>query len=270
MMNTMASGACPAPLPIAPLWSGFGALAQLPTCLKRFATAQNALLHSCRPNAGLSAEGAGYEELPGEVPRRSMAILFGDIAGYSRLIEIDDVGTVARLRLVRQALFDPTAALFHAALIRHTADSILLAFDHTVDAVGCAITLQSVLYLLHDDAPEGQGIRLRMGLSVGEVLLVDNDIHGTGVNIAARLEGLARPGEICLCERAVNDVRHMLPLVFEPIGARRLRNISTPIPTFRVTVEMIAAVARQGMLPAADHLPARPALAPIAAPRYAG
>ena len=139
-----------------------------------------------------------------------------------------------------------------------------------MDAVGCAITLQSVLYLLHDDAPEGQGIRLRMGLSVGEVLLVDNDIHGTGVNIAARLEGLARPGEICLCERAVNDVRHMLPLVFEPIGARRLRNISTPIPTFRVTVEMVAAVARQGMLPAADHLPARPALAPRAAPDTLG
>jgi adenylate cyclase len=184
-----------------------------------------------------------------------MAILVGDIAGYSRLIEVDDVGTVARLRLLRHALLDPTAALFNADLIRHTADAILLAFEHTVDAIGCAITLQSVLYLLNKDAPEEQGIRLRIGLSVGEVLFVDEEIHGICVNIAARLEALAGAGEIYLCERAVNDVRHVLPLVFEPIGARRLHNISTPVRTFRITVEVIAGIAHQRMLLAVDDLP---------------
>jgi adenylate cyclase len=255
-MNTMAPGVCPASHPIVPLWNGFGRFEQVPACLKRFAIAQDAWRHGCRPNADLGAErGDWHDELPAELPRRCMAILVGDVAGYSRLIEIDDVGTVTRLRLVRHALLDPTAALFHAALIRHTADAILLAFDNTVDAIGCAITLQSVLYLLHEDAPEGQGIRLRIGLSVGEVLLVDNDIHGMGVNIAARLEALAGAGEIYLCERAVNDVRHVLPLVFEPIGARRLHNISTPVRTFRIAVETIADIACQRMLPVVNELP---------------
>jgi adenylate cyclase len=183
-----------------------------------------------------------------------MAILIGDVAGYSRLIEIDDVGTVARLWLLRHGLLDPAAALFNAALIRHTADALLVAFDNTVDAIGCAITLQSVLLLLNEDAPEGQGMRLRIGLSVGEVLLVDDEIHGMGVNIAARLEGLAGAGEIYLCERAANDIRHVLPLVLEPIGARQLHNISTPVRTFRIAVEVIAGIARQHMLPAGGDL----------------
>jgi adenylate cyclase len=114
--------------------------------------------------------------------------------------------------------------------------------------------LQSVLLLLNEDAPEGQRMRLRIGLSVGEVLLVDDEIHGMGVNIAARLEGLAGAGEIYLCERAVNDVRHVLPLVLEPIGARQLHNISTPVRTFRIAVEVIAGIARQYMLPAGGDL----------------
>jgi len=241
--------------PTVPLWNGFRPFEQLPTYLRRLAIAQDALRHRCPSSADLAGERAGRrEQMPTGMPRRCMAILIGDVAGYSRLIEIDDVGTVARLRLLRHGLLDPAAALFNAALIRHTADALLVAFDNTVDAIGCAITLQSVLLLLNEDAPEGQGMRLRMGLSVGEVLLVDNEIHGTGVNIAARLEGLAGAGEIYLCERAANDIRHVLPVVLEPIGARQLHNISTPVRTFRIAVEVIAGIARQRMLPAGDDL----------------
>jgi class 3 adenylate cyclase len=237
---------CPSPAgqPVIPVWNGFGQLDQVVSCLKRFASAQNALLHGRFPFAELGAERADWlDERPIEMARRRMAILIGDVTGYSRLIEIDDVGTVARLRFLRRELFDPTATLFHAVMIRHTADTTLLAFDNPMDAVGCAIMLQSVLFLLNEDKAE-QGIRFRMGLSIGEVLLVDDEMHGMGVNIAARLEALAGPGEIYLCERVVNDIQHLLPPVFESLGACRLHNISTPIQTFRVGLEVIADIAR--------------------------
>jgi class 3 adenylate cyclase len=247
---------CPLPArqPLIPVWNGFRLFEQVVPCLRRFALAQNSLRRHCRQIP--PAERADlHEERPIEMPRRRMAILVGDVAGYSRLIEIDDVGTVARLRFLRRELFDPTATVFHATVIRHTADTTVLAFDNTMDAIGCAITLQSALFLLNEDAPE-EGICFRMGLSVGEVLLVDDEIHGMGVNIAARLEGLAGAGEIYLCERAVNDLGHGLPLVFEPIGARQLHNISTPVRTFRVAVEVIAGIARQHMFPTVNDLPA--------------
>jgi class 3 adenylate cyclase len=195
-MNTMTLCPPPAGQPIVPVWNGFRLFDQVVPCLRRFAVAQDALRRDCGPIRDLAAERADrHEERPIEMSRRRMAILVGDIAGYSRLIEIDDVGTVARLRFLRRELFDPTATLFHAAIVRHTADTTLLAFDNPVDAIGCAITLQSVLFLLNEDAPK-EGIRLRMGLSVGEVLLMDDEIHGMGVNVAARLEALAGAGEI--------------------------------------------------------------------------
>ena len=195
------------------------------------------------------------EGRPVDMRRRQLAILAGDVAGYSRLIENDDVGTVARLRFLRRALLDPTAALFHAALIRHTGDAILCAFEKPADALGFAITLQSAMFLLNENEPEGRRIRLRVGLSVGDVLLVDDDVHGTGVNIAARLEALAGPGEIYLCERAVEHVRHVLPMSPELIGKRRLHNISSPVRIFRVADAVVASVARQRALPAANEFP---------------
>jgi adenylate cyclase len=238
------------------VWNGFRLFDQVVPCLRRFAVAQDALWRDCGPIRDLAAERADrHEERPIEMSRRRMAILVGDIAGYSRLIEIDDVGTVARLRFLRRELFDPTATLFHAAIVRHTADTTLLAFDNPVDAIGCAITLQSVLFLLNEDAPK-EGIRLRMGLSVGEVLLMDDEIHGMGVNVAARLEALAGAGEIYLCERAVSDVRHVLPPVFKPVGIHRLHNISTPIRTFRITVDVVAGIAH----PHGDHGIAEPVI----------
>jgi class 3 adenylate cyclase len=248
-MNTMTLCPSPAGQPIAPVCNGFQLFDRVVARLRRFAVAQNALRQGYLPIPDLGTERANrQEERPIDMPRRRMAILIGDVAGYSRLIEIDDVDTVARLRFLRRELLDPTAALFHAAMITHTADRVLLAFDDPVDAIGCAITLQGILFILNEGAPE-QGIRFRMGLSVGEVLLVDDEIHGMGVNIAARLEALAGAGEIYLCERAVNDVRHVLPPVFEPLGARRLHNISTPVRTFRVAGEVIAGIAHPNSAP---------------------
>ena len=224
----------------------------------RAITAQKGLPRGDQPTTSVETAfvDTWHEGRPIEIPRRQMAILAGDVAGYSRLIESDDVGTVARLLFLRRELVDPTAILFHAALIRHTADAILLAFEDPVAALNCAITLQSVLFLLNENVPQGRSIRMRMGLSVGQVLLVDNDVHGTGVNIAARLEALAGAGEIYLCQRAVDHVRHALPLAFEPIGERWLHNISTPVSTFRIALAVIGRIARQHALPVANGFPA--------------
>jgi class 3 adenylate cyclase len=257
-MDKIVSSGSTAGVPMVPSWHEFRPLDHLALCASRVATAQNALRRGGRPIAdgGTELADTWHEGRPIEICRRQMAILAGDVAGYSRLIESDDVGTVARLRFLRRRLFDPMAALFDAALIRHTADAILLAFEDPADALGCAIALQSVMLLLNNDAPEGRSIRLRIGLSVGEVLFIDNDVHGMGVNIAARLEALAGAGEIYLCERALERVRHVLPLVFEPVGERRLHNISTPVRTFRVALDVIGRIARQHPLPVANEFPA--------------
>jgi class 3 adenylate cyclase len=256
IMNTILPSGCTTGVPMVPSWHDFRPLDHLALCASRVATAQDALRPGGQPIADAEIELADtwHEGRPIEICRRQMAILAGDVAGYSRLIESDDVGTVARLRFLRRRLFDPMAALFDAALIRHTADAILLAFEDPADALGCAIALQSVMLMLNKDAAEGRSIRLRIGLSVGEVLFLDDDVHGTGVNIAARLEALAGAGEIYLCERAVDHVRHVLPLVFEPVGKRRLHNISTPVRAFRVALDVIGRIAHA--VPAANELAA--------------
>jgi adenylate cyclase len=226
-------------------------------CATRVANAQTALRPDYRSilDSDIERPEPWSVGRPVDMQRRQLAILAGDVVGYSRMIENDDVGTVARLRFLRRALLDPTAALFHAALIRHTADAILFAFEKPADALGCAITLQSAMFLLNEHKPEGRRIRLRVGLSVGDVLLVDDDVHGTGVNIAARLEALAGAGEIYLCERAVEHVRHVLPIAPEPIGERRLHNISRPVRIFRVAGAVIASIAHQRALPAGNEFP---------------
>jgi adenylate cyclase len=257
-MNTVVASDCAAAEPMIALWNGFRRFERL-AISARLAIAGDAFQPDYLPSVEIAATSADDRQhwRPTEILRRRMGILIADIAGYSRLIEADDVGTVARLRWLRREIVDPAAALFHAALTRHTADAILLAFADPMDAIGCAITLQSVLFLLNEGLPDGQTIRLRVGLSVGEVLLVDGDVHGTSVNIAARLEGLADPGEIYLCERAYAQVRHTLPRLLEPAGERWLHNISTPVRTFRVAVGVVASIARQGALPAAADFPVR-------------
>jgi adenylate cyclase len=254
-MNTIASSDIAAGVPMVPSWHELLPLDRLALPASRAATAHHALPFGVRPiaNAETILVDCWREGRPIEIPRRQMAILAGDVVGYSRLIETDDVGTVARLLFLRRELVDPTAAAFRAALVRHTADAILLAFEDPLAALRCALALQSVLLLLNEDLPQRRCIRMRMGLSVGQVLVVDGDVHGTGVNIAARLEALASAGEIYLCERAVEHVRHGLPVIFEPMGEHRLHNISNPVRTYRVALD--GPMARQHALPAATQSP---------------
>lgn len=225
---------------------------QLALWARRLALAHGAFGRPERGTDGAQAWAAaeGCARDADQVPRRRIAILAGDIVGYSRLIELDDVGTVARLRVLRRELLDPAATMCGATLVRHTADAILLGFDDPADAVVCAITLQSVLFLFNQGLAERQSIRLRIGLSVDEVLFMDGDVHGTGVNIAARLQALAEPGEILLCERAYEQVRSLFPEAFEPFGTRRLHNISMPVPIFRLALGAVSRWLAAGIRPA--------------------
>lgn len=251
-MNTCVTVDCAIPGPTVAFWNGSQTFEHLTTDARRLTFTEYLFQPEGGPGRNVESGLAEsrHDVRPTEIVRQRMAVLIADVVGYSRLIEADDAGTVARLRRLRRELVDPTAARFRAALVRHTADAILLAFTDPMQAIGCALTLQSGLFALSERMPETQSLRLRVGLSLGEVLLVDGDVHGTSVNIAARLEALAEPGEIYLCERAYDRVREALPPLFEPVGERWLRNISAPVLAFRVAVESIAGIARGRILPA--------------------
>src|SRR3954470_8858819 len=148
-----------------------------------------------------------------KVERRLAAILAADMAGYSRLMEQDEVGTLRRLTAHRQAMDRLIAD--HGGRIANTAgDSVLAEFPSAVDAVRCAAQVQEALAAANQDMPEAKRLRFRIGVHVGDVLVRGGDLLGDGVNIAARLEGIAEPGGICISDAAYGYVRKAVPLTF--------------------------------------------------------
>ena len=137
------------------------------------------------------------------IERRLAAILAADIAGYSRLMGADEEGTLARLKAHRRELIDPKISEHRGRIVKTTGDGILLEFPSVVEAVSCALAVQRGMVERNAGIPEGQRITFRIGVNLGDVIVEDGDIHGDGVNIAARLEALAEPGGICISERRV-------------------------------------------------------------------
>ncbi len=132
------------------------------------------------------------------VQRRLAAILAADVVGYSSLMEQDETGTLARLRSLRAEVFDPTTDQFNGRIFKNTGDGALAEFSSAVDAVQCAIDIQRALALRNADLPEDLRIILRIGISLGDVIVEGDDLYGNGVNVAARMEGLAEPDGICV------------------------------------------------------------------------
>src|SRR5215813_5064722 len=132
------------------------------------------------------------------VERRLAAILAADVAGYSRLIGADEEGTVRRLKSIRAGLIDPTISKHNGRVVHTAGDGLLVEFPSVVDAMRCALEWQEGISLHNDDAAEDHRICWRMGVNLGDIIVDDDDIHGDGVNIAARLEALATPGSICI------------------------------------------------------------------------
>jgi class 3 adenylate cyclase len=169
------------------------------------------------------------------IERRSLAVLLADVAGYSRLIERDDLDTALRLRLLRRHLIEPAVAAHQGRIVDLAGDSALMAFSDSGNAVQCAAAIRHELNDLEHDRPADRRIRLRMGVSSDdEVLVVDGDLYGRAINIAARLLALARADEIYLSGEVVERLCGAMRLQCELLGRRRLRNIARPVRVYRL------------------------------------
>src|SRR5215471_4321076 len=169
--------------------------------------------------------------------RKLAAILAADVAGYSKLAAADEERTLARLRALRSDLIDPTIAVHHGRVVKRTGDGALVEFRSVVDAVRCAIEVQNGMVERNAGLPPDRRIEFRIGIHLGDVVEEsDGDLMGEGVNIAARLEGVAKPGAICLSEDAYRQVKARLSLTVNDLGSTLLKNIPEPIRVYSLEV----------------------------------
>jgi adenylate cyclase len=168
------------------------------------------------------------------VERRLAAILAADVAGYSRLIGADEEGTLARLKAIRADLVDCKIAEHRGRIVKTTGDGLLVEFQSVVDAVRCATQMQEGMAERNAAVPVERRIEWRIGINVGDIVVEDGDTFGDGVNVAARLEGLAEPGGVCVSARVHEDTAGRLDLAFEDIGEQSLKNIARPVRVYRI------------------------------------
>jgi adenylate cyclase len=168
--------------------------------------------------------------------RRLAAILAADVAGYSRLIGADEEGTLDRLKALRAELIDPNIAEHRGRIVKTTGDGLLVEFASVVDALRCAVEVQRSMTARNAGVPEDRCIDFRIGIHQGDIVVEDGDIFGDGVNVAARLEGLAAAGGICVSARVQEDAAGRLDLAFEDVGEQRLKNIARRVRVYRVSI----------------------------------
>ena len=173
--------------------------------------------------------------------RKLAAILAADVVGYSRLAGADEDRTLARLRALRSDLIDPTVAVHHGRVVKRTGDGALIEFRSVVDAIRCAIEVQNGMLERNAGLPPERRIEFRIGIHLGDVVEEsDGDLMGDGVNIAARLEGIAKPGAICLSEDAYRQVKARLDLAVSDLGQTQLKNIAEPMRVYSLQVGVAA------------------------------
>ena len=168
--------------------------------------------------------------------RRLAAILAADVAGYSRLMAADESGTLARLTSLRSEIIEPKILRYHGRIVGSAGDSLLVEFASVLDAVQCAVEAQEALAGRNAALPEGHRMAFRMGVNLGDVIARDDTIHGDGVNIAARLEKLAEPGNVCIGRNVYDQVKGKLAYAYVDLGEQALHNIAEPIRAYRVDV----------------------------------
>jgi len=190
------------------------------------------------------------------IERRLTAILAADVAGYSRLMGADEEGTLAGLKAHRRALVDPKITEHRGRIVKTTGDGILVEFASVVDALRCAVDVQRGMVERNADVAQEKRIEFRLGLHQGDIIIDGDDIFGDGVNVAARLEGLAEPGGICMSGRVQEDARGKLDVAFEDAGEQQLKNIERPVRVYRVRLGGAAASPRPAL-----PLPGKPSIA---------
>lgn len=195
--------------------------------------------------------------------RKLAAILVADVVGYSRLAGADEDRILARLRTLRSDLVDPTIAVHNGRVVKRTGDGSLIEFRSVVDAVRCAIEVQTAMVERNIGVPPEHRIEFRVGIHLGDVVEESGgDLMGDGVNIAARLEGVARPGAICLSEDAYRQVRARLDLAVTDLGQIQLKNIAEPMRVYLLQVGPVSqpAPARSPREPPATRPPSAAAV----------
>jgi adenylate cyclase len=189
--------------------------------------------------------------------RRLSAILAADVAGYSRLMGADEVGTLAALTAHRRELIDPAVAEHAGRIVKTTGDGLLVEFASVVDAVQCAVEIQRGMAERNEAVPQDRRLAFRIGLNLGDVIVQDGELYGDGINVAARLEALAEPGGIYLSASAHEQVQDKIAAVrFEDLGEQRVKNIARPVRVYRVTLGPAGSVPST-----APTLPNRPSIA---------
>ena len=171
------------------------------------------------------------------VERRLAAILAADVVGYSRLMGTDEEATLAALKACRRELIDPKIAEYRGRIVKTTGDGALVEFPSAVDAVRCAIEIQRAMAARNTAIPEDRRIEFRIGINVGDIIIDEGDIYGDGVNIAARVESLASPGEICLSDNAYQQIKGKLAFDVSDLGEQHLKNIAQPVRVYGVRLD---------------------------------
>jgi len=193
--------------------------------------------------------------------RRLAAILAADVAGYSRLMGVDEEGTHERLQAHLRELVEPKIKGHRGRIVKNTGDGLLAEFASVVDAVRCAVEVQRATIDREPGVLEDQRIRFRIGVNLGDVIAEEHDIFGDGVNIAARLEALAEPGGICISRMVRDNVRDKLDYTFEDLGEQQVKNIARPVRVYALRPEGTAGVRTPRVSSTFSGSP------PVAAPR---
>jgi adenylate cyclase len=169
-----------------------------------------------------------------QLTRRLAAVFATDVVGYSRMMGIDEAGTLQRMTAYIEGVFKPTIKDHSGQIVKTTGDGLLVEFSSAVDAVECAVEVQKLMAENGKDEPEDLRVIFRIGINLGDIIIQDGDIFGEGVNIAARLEGLADPGGICISADVHTQVHNRMDAVFEDKGEQHVKNISQPIRVYAI------------------------------------
>ncbi|MGH6922768.1 MAG: adenylate/guanylate cyclase domain-containing protein [Propylenella sp.] len=181
-----------------------------------------------------------------DVERRLAAVLAADVVGYSRLMEVDEAGTLARLRSVRLELIDPAIVKCKGRVIKTTGDGMLVEFQSVTEALSCAVDFQRRMARRNRDVPASRSLLYRIGINLGDVIVEEGDIFGDGVNVAARLESIADPGGICISAAVRDQVGDRLDVDFEDLGEQHVKNITRAIRVYKVLVDGEATATASG------------------------
>ena len=206
------------------------------------------------------------------VTRRLAAIFAADMVGYSRLMEADEEGTIARHKAHRKELIDPKIAENHGRIVKLMGDGMLVEFASVVDAVRCAVEVQQAMVVREADVPEDRRICYRIGVNLGDIVIEGDDILGDGVNVAARLEGLAEPGGVCISDVVHQSVAGKIDLAFEDLGERQVKNIKRPVRAYGVHIDQgkFGMVSAGASAAATLALPDKPSIAVLAFTNMSG